>query len=80
MKTLTKTASLSTLGLPAGDHLVKFHVDGDSISFEVATSIPEIKSKPKKPTSFVEKWGGSARKIVDESDERLSHINAKHLR
>lgn len=31
-------------------------------------------------TGFVQKWGGSTRKIVDENDSWLTHINEKHLR
>lgn len=86
MNTLTKSASLGTLGLPSGDHWVRFHVEGDSISFEVAASVPQAADRspttvpPRKPTGFVQKWGGSSKKIDDESDAWLSHINDKHLR
>ena len=80
MPTLTKNAPLGTLGLPLGDHWVKFHVEDESISFEVAASAAVTAAKPKQPTGFVQKWGGTACKVVDESDAWLSHINAKHLR
>ena len=82
MSTLTQSTPLASLGLSSGDHLVKFHVEGDSISFEVAASLPVTAAKPKarKPTGFVQKWGGSARKVEDANDAWLSHINAKHLR
>ena len=40
MPTLAKSATLGTLGLPAGDHLVHFQVEADTISFEVTTSQP----------------------------------------
>ncbi len=82
MDTLTKSAPLGTLGLSSGDHWVRFHVDGDLISFEVAASAtqPVASQKPGKPTGFVQKWGGSTRKVEDEGDAWLSHINDKHLR
>lgn len=79
MNTLTKAASLDALGLPKGDHWVRFHVDEQSISFEIAASIPE-KVTEKKPTGFVQRWGGTAKKVEDESDTWLSHINEKHLK
>jgi hypothetical protein len=80
MNTLTKSAPLGTLGLPAGDHWVKFHVEDDTISFEVTASVPMAAATQMKPTGFVQKWGGSVTKIEDESDAWLSHINSKHLR
>ena len=82
MNTLTKSAPLGTLGLSSGDHWVRFHVEGDSISFEVASSAasPVVVERPVKPTGFVQQWGGSARKLEDEGDAWLSHINDKHLR
>lgn len=82
MHTLAKSAPLVTLGLPQGDHWVKFHVEDETISFEVAASLPKNASKPvaHKPTGFVQTWGGTARKVEDASDEWLSHINEKHLR
>jgi hypothetical protein len=86
MNTLTKSAPLGTLGLSSGDHWVKFHVEGDSISFEVAASMPEkdagLGEAPvtRKPTGFVQKWGGSVTKIEGADDAWLSHINDKHLR
>ncbi|HCN30717.1 MAG TPA: hypothetical protein DIT64_18730 [Verrucomicrobiales bacterium] len=82
MKTLTQSTPLGTLGLPSGDHWVKFHVEGDSISFEVAASVPAKANSPakKKPAGFVQKWSGTAKKIEDAGDTWLAHINEKHLR
>jgi hypothetical protein len=82
MNTLTTSTPLGTLGLSSGDHWVKFHVEGDAISFEVAASMPAQvpATLPKKPTGFVQKWGGSARRITDPNDAWLTHINDKHLR
>ena len=84
MAALTKSSSLSALGLDSGDHWVRFHVEGDLISFEVAASVRENENEErlqsKKPTGFVQKWGGSMRKIDDESDPWLNHINEKHLK
>ena len=40
MNKLTTSTPLGTLGLASGDHCVKFHVEGDGISFEVAASMP----------------------------------------
>ena len=79
MNTLTTAAPLGKLGLTSGDHWVKFHVEGDSISFEVAASMPDS-PQSKKPTGFVQKWGGSAHKTDDQEDAWLTHINDKHLR
>lgn len=86
MHTLMKSAPLDTLGLASGDHWVRFHVEGDSISFEVAASVPEPKADAihatgqRKPTGFVQAWGGSAKKVEDAADPWLTHINEKHLR
>lgn len=86
MNTLTKSTPLGTLGLPSGDHWVRFHVEGDSISYEVAQSLPKSDQQavkvapPKKPTGFVQKWGSTARKIEDANDAWLTHINDKHLK
>lgn len=79
---LTKNASLGTLGLPAGDHWVKFHVEGDLISFELADTPPPSPPFPggRNPTGFIKKWGGTAKKVEDSGDAWLSHINEKHLR
>ena len=85
MSTLSASAPIGTLGLPTGDHWVKFHVEGDLISFEVTASHPQesvVKEMqaPRKPTGFVEKWGGTVKKIEDGKDAWLAHINDKHLR
>lgn len=82
MSTLSQSAPLGTLGLTSGDHWVKFHVEGDEISFEVKASVPastEVEES-RKPTGFVQKWGGSAKRVEDEGDAWLTHINLKHLR
>lgn len=86
MNTVTKASPLGSLGLPTGDHWVRFHVEGESISFEVAQSSPVLASPGtertvvRKPTGFVKRWGGSFRKIDDPSDPWLTRINEKHLR
>ena len=82
MNTLSKTTPLGTLGLPSGDHWVKFHVEGDSISFEVASSVPQQKDATplRKPTGFVQRWSGSVKKTEDAGDAWLTHLNEKHLR
>jgi hypothetical protein len=83
MTTISKNAALGTLGLPTGDHWVKFHVEGDVISFEVAASKEAVlvtEPQIRKPTGFVNRWGGTARKLEDSADEWLTHINEKHLR
>jgi len=82
MTTLAKSDPLDALDLPPGDHWVKFHVDEDSISFEVASAKPEASPSPEKriPTDFVQRWGGSARKIARDEDTWLARINEKHLR
>lgn len=80
MNTISKSASLGSLGLPSGDHWVRFHVEGESISFEVAASVPRIAARGGNPTGFVEKWGGTAKKIEDPDDAWLTRINDKHLK
>lgn len=86
MNTVTKAAPLGTLGLPSGDHWVRFHVEGETISFEVTQSLPHAataeteRTSTRKPTGFVQKWGGSVRKLDDPSDPWLTRINDKHLR
>lgn len=81
MNTIPKSAPVETLGLPRGDHWVRFHVEGDSISFQVAASLPPCgQPVQKKPTGFVRKWGGSVKKMDADGDEWLEHINRKHLR
>ena len=83
MMTVDKNVALAALGLPSGDHWVKFHVEGDVISYEVAASNSADEAGiplARKPTGFVERWGGSARVAEDASDEWLTHINEKHLR
>lgn len=84
MNTLTKTDTIDTLGLPQGDHWVRFHVEKDVISFEVAGSSPvratTAAAPLRMPTGFVEKWGGSVMKLDDPGDSWLTHINEKHLR
>jgi hypothetical protein len=82
MNTLTKSDPLGNLGLPAGDHWVKFHVEDDTISFEVAASVPKSAPTTERevPSGFVQNWAGTVRKVEDAGDAWLSHINDKHLR
>lgn len=82
MKTLEASAPLERLGLPSGDHWVRFHVEDGLISFNVEASVPPTQPplSVRKPTGFVQKWSGSAQKLEDSSDLWLSHINEKHLR
>lgn len=82
MNSLPKTAPLGALGLPSGDHWVRFHVDGDSITFEVTASAPGHGEVPQRrsPTDFVKTWGGTAKRIEDADDAWLTRINEKHLR
>lgn len=90
MNTLTKNAPLGTLGLPAGDHWVKFHVEDDTISFEVAASVPQAAigavssvSKTHAAHAFVEKWSGKGRLLSEaemSDDARLAALTAKHVR
>jgi hypothetical protein len=84
MPTVAKTATFNTLDLPEGDHLVLFHVEADTISYQVTSSQPDmekIATSPKQfPTGFLKKWGGTAQKVEDTSDEWLTHLNDKHLR
>jgi hypothetical protein len=84
MPTVTKSTTLDALGLPTGDHLVRFHVEAEIISFEVAASrlpvaTPES-AHPRQPTGFVKKWSGTAKKTAVSDDPWLTHINDKHLR
>jgi hypothetical protein len=63
---------------------VRFHVEADAISFEIAAShSPKGAPEPatqRKPTGFLGKWGSTARKIEDPADAWLTHINEKHVR
>ena len=80
MPTVSKSAPIGTLGLPIGDHWVRFHVETELVSFEIAPSLPGEPPTKRQPVGFVKKWGGTARKIEDSSDDWLRHINEKHLR
>ncbi len=83
MTTLTKSSPLGTLGLPVGDHLVRFHVEAEVISFEIAASTPLPQQQPdqkKIPTGFVSLWGSKITKEEATDDAWLAHINDKHLR
>ena len=82
MHTLIKSEPIGTLGLSSGDHLVRFHVEGDAISYEVTASVPRKNdaAEARKPTGFVQRWGGSVKKTEDKGDAWLTHINEKHLR
>jgi hypothetical protein len=83
MKTLASSVPLKMLGLPTGDHWVKFHVEGDLISFDVTTSLPAVAAQDvakRQPTGFVKRWSGCMKKVDDPADPWLAHINEKHLR
>ena len=84
MPTIAKTATLGALGLPAGDHLVRFHIEADVISFEITDSHPAVGTPAsaghRQPTGFLKKWGSTARKIEDPADAWLTHLNEKHVR
>jgi len=89
MNILTKDDPLGTLGLPAGDHWVKFHVEEETISFEVAASVPlqtpgsRASSAGSAARSFVEKWSGQGRLLSETEmgdDARLAELTAKQVR
>lgn len=80
MPKLAKSDTLGTLGLPAGDHLVRFHVESDSISFEIAESRPLTVSGMQARPGFVKRWGGTATFAEGHDDPWLGRINEKHLR
>jgi hypothetical protein len=42
--------------------------------------VDEVATEPRKPTGFVQRRGDSVKKVVDEKDAWLTHINEKHLR
>ena len=42
--------------------------------------VDEATAEPRKPTGFVQKWGGSVKKVSDKNDAWLTYINQKHLR
>jgi hypothetical protein len=83
MITVSKSTPVGSLGLEPGDHLVRVHVGKETISFEVEEESPGIESgtraSRRNPTGFLKRWGGTARKIEDPADVRLTHINEKHL-
>lgn len=80
MPKLAKSDTLDTLGLSAGDHLVRFHVESDSISYEIAESKPLTTPTGQPQPGFVKRWGGTATPAEDGDDPWLSRINEKHLR
>ena len=84
MPTIAKTATLGALGLPAGDHLVRFHIEADVISFEDADSQPlagaPASTAHQQPTGFLKKWGSTARTIEDPADAWLTHSNENYGR
>lgn len=81
MSTILEADETGALHLPAsllphpGPHR-RYRVAAGSRQVVVNEEIPEIR----KPTGFVQKWGSSAKKIVDENDAWLTRINQKHLR
>ncbi len=85
MNTLAKSAPLGTLGLPEGDHWVKFHVEDDTISYEVAVSLvkgEQTTSQADAAEAFVQKWSGQGRLQSENEmtdDDRLAALTAKHV-
>jgi hypothetical protein len=79
MPTIAKTATLDALGLSTGDHVVRFHVEADVISFEIAASRSPLEGSPpagrRKSTGFLRRWGSTALKLEGPSDPWLTHIN-----
>ena len=81
MSTILEADETGTLHLPAA----MLPHPGPHRRYRVAAGngqvvVDEPISEPRKPTGFVQKWGGSAKKVVDEKDAWLTHINEKHLR
>lgn len=82
MITVAKSTPIGSLGLSPGDHLVRVHVGQDTVSLEIETPgtvAPESPTAHRQATGFLSKWGGTARKMADPSDDWLTHINEKHL-
>ena len=82
MTTVAKSTPIGSVGLSQGKHLVRVHVGEETVSFEVESSAASdgARPAPRQPTGFVEKWSGTARKVVDPADAWLTHLNEKHLR
>ena len=84
MRTIADSQPLRALGLPAGEHLVRFHVNAGEMLFEIAASLPAMSAPPpvrsQQPVWFVKKWGGTGSKCEDPEDAWLTHLNEKHLR
>ena len=81
MSTILEADETGTLHLPAS----MLPHPGPHRRYRVAAAngqvvVGEVATEPRKPTGFVQKWGGSATKVLDASDTWLSHINDKHLR
>jgi hypothetical protein len=77
---LSKSAPVEALGLSTGVHHLKMVVADDTVSFELEEAALLGNEDIRRGTGFVANWGGSARKVVDAEDERLTRINDKHLR
>jgi len=77
MTTVTKSTPIGSLGLEPGEHVVRIHVGSDTVSFAVETA---TRPAHRRPTGFIQRWSGTARKVEDPADEWLTHINDKHLR
>lgn len=90
MDSVTKDSPLASLGLPDGDHWVRFHVEQDVISFEVAASVPPAVSarcgsllQPTPAQAFADKWRGQGQLLsIGETaeDSRLAMLTGKHVR
>jgi hypothetical protein len=80
MNVVAKSSSIASLGLGRGVHWLKVVVADDTVAYEVTTPFDVPAPEPRQSTGFVEKWGGTARKMDVSDDVWLDHINQKHLR
>lgn len=75
-----KSSPIGSLGLGPGTHRLRVVVSGDTVDYEVETTSQPSSAGPRKGTGFVGRWSGTARKVEVPGDERITRINAKHLR
>lgn len=81
MSTIVEADETGALRLPAS----MLPHPGPHRRYRVATGdgrvvVDEAGVEPRKPTGFVRKWGGSAKKVAAKDDAWLARINDKHLR
>lgn len=80
MNVISKSASIESLGLSPGVHRLRVVVSEETVTYELETvDLPSVPS-PRKGTGFIRRWSGTTRKVDIPGDERVAHINAKHLR